>query len=125
MSQGTNEAMHRMSGTQICWRFQWPRLPLIGDLGRYAKTGSIRIMKQTMAVLAAASSMLLAGCCTMHHTGRWEYKVTEVPQSAEEAKNMRAPSYETRQNYLNSLGRDGWMLVTEDQGVLYLRRPAH
>jgi hypothetical protein len=33
-----NEAMHRMSGTHICWRFEWLWLPLIGDLGRSTVT---------------------------------------------------------------------------------------
>jgi hypothetical protein len=31
-----NEVMHRMSGTHICSRFEWPWMPLIGDLGRSA-----------------------------------------------------------------------------------------
>ena len=26
-----------MSSTSICWRFEWPWVPLIGDLGRYAE----------------------------------------------------------------------------------------
>ena len=34
MSMGANEAMHRMSGTDICSRFGWLRMPLIGDLDR-------------------------------------------------------------------------------------------
>jgi hypothetical protein len=37
-----NEAMHRMSGTHICLRFEWFWMPLIGDLDRSAAT-SIRI----------------------------------------------------------------------------------
>ena len=33
---GAHEAIHRMSGTHICSRFEWPRMPLIGDLDRWA-----------------------------------------------------------------------------------------
>jgi len=32
-----NEAMHRMSGTDICLRFEWFWMPLIGDLDRWVK----------------------------------------------------------------------------------------
>jgi Domain of unknown function (DUF4177) len=79
---------------------------------------------RSMLVVMAASSMLLAGCCGVHHAGIWEYKVTQTPQSPEEAKNMRAPSLETREKYLNSLGSEGWILVSEAEGgVLYLKRP--
>ena len=31
-----NKAMHRMSGTHICWQFEWRWVPLIGDLDRWA-----------------------------------------------------------------------------------------
>jgi hypothetical protein len=31
------KAMHRMSGTHIYSPFEWPRLPLIGDLDRSIK----------------------------------------------------------------------------------------
>ena len=32
MNTTPNEAMHRMSGRHICCRFDWPRVPLIGEL---------------------------------------------------------------------------------------------
>jgi hypothetical protein len=32
-----NKAMHQMSGTHICLRFDWLWMPLIGDLDRYAR----------------------------------------------------------------------------------------
>ena len=34
MQVGANEAIHRMSGTHFCSRFEWPWMPLIGDLDR-------------------------------------------------------------------------------------------
>lgn len=98
-------------------------------LFRYAETEYIRkalsIMKTSRIVLAliAVSSLLLAGCCSVHHAGRWEYKVTQVPGAPQETANMRGPSLETREKYLNSLGNDGWILVSEDLGVFYLKRP--
>ena len=37
MSTGKpNEAMHRMSGTHVCSKFEWLLKPLIGDLDRSA-----------------------------------------------------------------------------------------
>ena len=104
-------------------------MALIADLSRYAETEYIRkalsIMKTSRIVLAliAVSSMLLAGCCSVHHAGRWEYKVTQVPGAPQETANMRGPSLEAREQYLNSLGNDGWILVSEDLGVFYLKRP--
>ena len=96
---------------------------------RYAETEYIRkamsIMKRSRIVLAliAVSSMLLAGCCSVHHADKWEYKVTQVPGAPQETANMRGPSLEEREKYLNSLGNDGWILVSEDLGVFYLKRP--
>ena len=85
----------------------------------------IKIMKsnRSMLVLMATTSMLLAGCSSVHHAGRWEYKITETPQTPEEAKAMRGTSWETREKYLNSLASDGWILVSADGGIFYLRRP--
>ena len=74
-------------------------------------------------VLVAVSSMLLAGCCSVHHSHGWEYKVTQVPGAPAETANTRGPSLEEREKYLNSLGNDGWILVSEDLGVFYLMRP--
>jgi len=77
---------------------------------------------RSVLVLIAVSSMLLAGCCGVHHASRWEYKVTVAPGTPEDVANMRGPSRETREKYLNGLGDDGWVLVSEDQGVFYLKR---
>jgi hypothetical protein len=67
--------------------------------------------------------MLLAGCCSVHRAGRWEYKVAQVPGAPAETANTRDPSLEEREKYLNALGDDGWILVSEDLGVFYLKRP--
>lgn len=84
---------------------------------------SIMKRSRSVLVLIAVSSMLLAGCCSVHHAGRWEYKVTQVPGVPQETANTRGPSLEEREKYLNRLGNDGWILVSEDLGVFYLKRP--
>ena len=76
-----------------------------------------------MLVLIAVSSILLAGCGSVHPAGRWEYKVTRVPGAPVETLNTLGPSLEEREKYLNSLGNDGWVLVSQDLGVFYLKRP--
>jgi hypothetical protein len=78
-----------------------------------------RYMKTLPAI--GASSLLLVGCCTTRQS-QWEYKVTMVPSTAEDANKMLRPSLETRQEYLNGLGAEGWVLVSEDGGVYYLKR---
>ena len=78
---------------------------------------------RSVLVLVAVSSMLLAGCCSVHHEVKLEYKVTQVPGVPAETANTRGPSLEEREKYLNSQGNDGWILVSEDMGVFYLKRP--
>ncbi len=80
-------------------------------------------MKRNMKTLlvVGVSGLLLAGCCTAHRSN-WEYKVTAAPQSPEEVKNMQAPSLANREKYLDGLGAEGWVLVSSDQGVYYLKR---
>ncbi len=78
---------------------------------------------RSMLVLMAVSSTLLAGCCGVHPTAHWEYKITLTPQTPEEKAAMRGATLQEQENYLNSLGSDGWVLVSEDQGLLYLKRP--
>jgi hypothetical protein len=78
---------------------------------------------RSVLVLIAVSSMLLAGCCSVHHADKWEYKVTQVLGAPQETANTRGPSLEEREKYLNRLGNDGWILVSEDLGVFYLKRP--
>jgi hypothetical protein len=77
--------------------------------------------------LIGASSFWLAGCCATHHVTQWEYKVVTAPELAgtmgqpnqEVARQRRA----NEQEFLNELGKDGWMMVSEDSGIFYLRRP--
>jgi len=55
------------------------------------------IAKQSVVV--ACSAFLLAGCSTIQHTKAWEYKTV----TTENGDGL---------NQLNSLGKDGWVLVS-------------
>ncbi len=55
-------------------------------------------MKKSIALVFAASTIFLAGCCTTHHITQWEYK-TLTGYNIESGTG------------LNSLGKDGWILV--------------
>jgi len=76
-------------------------------------------LKSLMA--ATVAGVLLTGCCSTHVT-RWEYKVVAAPRW----QTGLSPSqlYEAQQQFLNGLGKDGWILVSQNEGVVYyLRRP--
>ena len=77
-----------------------------------------------MAVMFAASTLWLAGCCTTPPTAKWEYKVAFVPGLLETdtVETRRA----LREKFLNQLGNEGWVLVmagVETGNMLYFKRP--
>ncbi len=68
------------------------------------------------------TSLSLAGCCTPHHAKRWEYKVVAEPHLPMATSPQEI--FAAREKFLNELGKDGWILVTESDGrVFYLKRP--
>jgi hypothetical protein len=71
-------------------------------------------MKTSIALMFAASTLLLAGCCTTHHVTKWEYM--QIPTSTQKSDE-----------YLNQLGAEGWSVVAfgkSGDGSLYiLKRP--
>ena len=70
-------------------------------------------------LIIGASSLLLAGCCTTPDVTKWEYRVVRAPFPPQ-----GEPSRDTEQSFLNDLGKDGWVLVCEREGlVYYLKRP--
>ena len=98
-------------------------------------------MKTAVALTFVASVLALVGCCSTPHDTRWEYKVTLVPKAPElvnpmhDTKTMTSAElpalmneYQAKQrahvqSFLDSLGKDGWVLVSEDNGTFYLKRP--
>jgi hypothetical protein len=80
-------------------------------------------MKKITALLFATGTVFLAGCCGPHHaSNQWEYKVAE-PQIGPEGTSP--VSIHRREEFLNELGRDGWVLVAADADLFYLKRPRH
>lgn len=78
-------------------------------------------MRKCVAVVLAASALFLAGCCTTPRGAKWEYKVASPhltpgggPEGAREAQ----------QAFLNDLGKEGWVLVGQNEGrIFYFKRP--
>jgi len=73
---------------------------------------------KNLLLALATSTLLLAGCCAMYHTSQqWEYRAAMPPGGAHPV------SIEARQQFLNELGKDGWVLVAADGDLFYLKRP--
>ena len=59
-------------------------------------------MKKSIALIFAASTLFLAGCCTTPHVTKWEYKVTDMYLSQQGALEKK----------INDLVADGWEFVS-------------
>ena len=81
-------------------------------------------MKKSIALVFAASTLFLAGCCTTPHVTKWEYKVANGPPP-HLGPNFNPQEFrEGTQRFLNDLGKDGWVLVSVSEGrVFYFKRP--
>ena len=81
-------------------------------------------MKKSIALLFAASTFFLAGCCTTPHATKWEYIVADGPPP-HLGPNFNPQEFrEGTQRFLNDLGKDGWVLVSVSEGrVFYFKRP--
>ncbi len=56
-------------------------------------------MKNSIALVLAASTLLLAACCSAYKVSHWEYK------------NLTVVASDPDQNgWLNRLGKEGWVL---------------
>ena len=64
-------------------------------------------MKKSIALIFAASTLFLAGCCTMPHATKWEYKVTEMYLAREGAL----------QKTIDGLVADGWEFMSLSTSV--------
>jgi len=93
-------------------------------------------MKKHIALGLIGSTLLLAGCCATQQATKWEYKLTAVPQLPmgelnsprtntdvlERFKELGQKTRDIRQSHLNDLGKDGWVLVSENEGTFYFKR---
>ena len=57
-------------------------------------------MKKSIALIFAASTLLVAGCATTHHGAQWQYKNLTILGSAPDQNPE-----------LNQLGKEGWSVV--------------
>jgi hypothetical protein len=86
-------------------------------------------MKKYVALIFAASALLLPGCCTTSHAIRWEYKVASphLPHGGgPDANRVEGPEAvrEAQQALLNDLAKEGWILVSQTDGrYFYFKRP--
>jgi uncharacterized protein YceK len=86
-------------------------------------------MKNSIVLILAVSTVLLAGCCTSRHheqATKWEYKVEDYTHWKFDTGGGPKAWTANVQDHLNQLGKDGWILVTtlgEGQRVFYFKRP--
>jgi hypothetical protein len=79
-------------------------------------------MKKAIALIFAASTLFLAGCCTTPQSAKWEYKVAAPPHAPAGAGPQEYK--DLTQAFLNDLGKDGWVLITQaDNRLFYFKRP--
>jgi hypothetical protein len=83
-------------------------------------------MRKCVTVVLAASALFLAGCCTTPRATKWEYKVASPHLSAfggpggpEGGPGGPEAAREARQAFLNDLGKEGWVLVSETDGRVF------
>jgi hypothetical protein len=96
-------------------------------------------MKTTVRLILLLAACLAFGGCAGMRPARWEYKVVTAPPLpdsvyqtsgtnanmvnwAEQRREVSRKSRENQERFLNELGKDGWMLTTEQEGTFYLRR---
>jgi hypothetical protein len=77
--------------------------------------------KFTSLIVVAVCGLLLAGCCTAHHSRHWEYKVVKAPHPPP-ASATPEQFMQNEEAFLNDLGKEGWVLVTHEGEVCYLKR---
>jgi hypothetical protein len=73
--------------------------------------------------ITVISSFLLAGCSTPLHSTKWEYKVALLPGAFGGPSGGPEEAREKQQAFLNELGKDGWVLISQNEGrVFYFMR---
>ncbi|MGO8765819.1 MAG: hypothetical protein ACLQSR_11890 [Limisphaerales bacterium] len=77
-------------------------------------------MKKSIALIFAASTLFLAGCCTTHHVTQWEYKVVPVAPGNGANPQLYPQGQEA---LMNGFGKEGWIFVNAADGYSYFKRP--
>ena len=81
-------------------------------------------MKNSIAlIIAIASSFLEVGCCTQHHAAdtQWEYKSANIASRPIAGGPL---THQEREGFLNSLGKEGWVLIQSNENGVYLFKRA-
>jgi hypothetical protein len=66
-------------------------------------------MKKSIALLIAATGLVLAGCCTTPHTPKWEYKT--VSSTSDEILNTPVAEGWTVVNFTVTPDGNKWFLL--------------
>lgn len=78
-------------------------------------------MRRCIALVIAASTVVLAGCCTTPRSAKWEYKVEDERKWV--SRDSPTPDWPVVvQRHLNELGKDGWVLIQRDGNLCFLMR---
>ena len=94
-----------------------------GKLKPHPKLGvKTHTMKKTIALIFAASTLFLAGCCTTPHVTKWEYKV-ESTMDWKVTGTGREAWLQGWKAHLDELGKEGWELICQHETAVYLKRP--
>ena len=77
-------------------------------------------MSKLLLAIIAAGTLFAAGCSTPPQSSdKWEYKAALTPLGPE---GRRPVSIERREQFLNDLARNGWILVSADGDLFYMKR---
>ena len=95
--------MHWTAGFRLCCIVDLiAPPPVMSNVGRNHTQDLVFInqtMKKSIALVIAASTLLLAGCSSTHHAAKqWEYKVALTPIGPE---GTRPVGIERREQFLN------------------------
>jgi hypothetical protein len=84
-------------------------------------------MKKSIALLFAASTLILAGCCTTHHATAWEYEIVSGHLDAPRFLMPNTPKPLTLGDKISLAAAEGWQVVSTgtdgDAPFVILRRP--